>query len=126
MTGARRDARGTEPCRSALRWPFAKTTTMEQAMQQRKRNDMRDQHPDDSGRRGWLMPLALLVALALGGLIYAFSDGSNTTASNNAPTTSRTTTGSGGGTGLTGEQTGAAVTQTPAGAATGGGGAASR
>jgi hypothetical protein len=98
---------------------------MEQAMQQRMPNDIRDEHHHNAGR-SWLMPLVLLVALALGGLIYAFSDGSNNTASNNPPASSRTTTGSGAGTGLTGEQTGAAVTQTPRGAATGGGGAAQR
>lgn len=96
------------------------------------RNDMRNDPPYDSGRSGWMVPLVLLVALTLGGLIYAFSGGgSNMASSSNTPAASTTgsgtgTTGSGAGTGKTGEETGAAVTQTPEGAAMGGGGAASR
>jgi hypothetical protein len=94
-------------------------------MRNHMRNDLPNDVDYDRGRGSWMVPLILLVALAIGGLIYAFSDGTRTTASN-PPAPSASTTGSGAGTGMSGEQTGAAVTQTPAGAATGGGGAASR
>jgi hypothetical protein len=94
------------------------------------RSDRPDPYRDDvtvhHRRSGWIMPLFLLAALAVGGLIYAvgFDDDRTASTMNGTSTSAPATTGSG--TGRTGAETGAAVTQTPGGAATGGGGAASR
>lgn len=92
-----------------MRWPLkGDVAESRMSMPDDTRNDMprRDMHDDMHHPRGsWMVPLVLLIALAAGGLIYAFTSGDSTTASDRSAPSMSTTGSSTTGTGRSGERT---------------------